>query len=133
MSRLRAFFVWLVMAALPLQGIAAVSMLYCKGHAAGAAQSQAHHPHAADAGAAHDHSKHSHARAESVKPSGDAPAGLPDIAHKCGICASCCHPLETGGFAGWPRFAPLPQAQTTEPFVPIHAATLPLPDKPPRA
>ena len=53
MSLLRLLVVWLVMAVLPLQGIAAGSMLFC---------GQAAHP-AASQQAGHDHASHDHAHA----------------------------------------------------------------------
>lgn len=135
MSRLRLLLAWLIMAALPLQGFAAASMLLCSGaHPMKVAQGSpraAQHADAASAG--HDHAKHSHAVEAEPAQAADSAKPLPDASHKCGACASCCHSLAIAGFVGWPDFAPLPQAGSAEPFVLIDTPFPQLPDKPPRA
>lgn len=133
MSRVRLLLAWLIMVALPLQGIAAVSMLYCNGahHMAGQKQSQP--THQVSSSDEHDHSKHSHATAAQAEKLDDTAKGLPDAAHMCGACASCCNGSAIAALEGWPHFAPLPQIGSTEPFVLIYAAPSQLPDKPPRA
>lgn len=138
MSRFRLFLAWLIVAAIPLQGLAASSMLFCGmgGHHAPAqvASAQADPVSSADvAVAGHDHSKHSHAAEGQAKKAGDA-AGkkLPDASHKCGVCASCCHSVAIAEFPELVVFAPLPQAELAEPFVLIHARPSQVPDKPPR-
>jgi hypothetical protein len=121
MSRLRIVIAWLLMAALPLQGLAAATMLFCEG---------GHHEQSAEAAAAASHGhEHNHAdasgHASSVKPL--------DAGHKCGICASCCYTVAIAQSMRSPSFAPLPQAGLAEPFVLIHTPPNRLPDKPPRA
>jgi hypothetical protein len=115
MSRFRLFLAWLIMAAIPLQGMAAASMLFCgmgahHGPAQVAVQAEAGH---------HDHAQHG-------KKS-------PDSSHKCPVCASCCHGAAIAQFASLAVLAPAPQAESAEPFVLIHARPSPVPDKPPRA
>ena len=79
MSRFRLLLAWLVLAALPLQGFAATSMLLC-------GLEQAGHSHAAApvrGAAAHDHSAHGHATADHAKSdarSGDAGKAGHDVA-----------------------------------------------------
>lgn len=137
-SRLRVVLAWLVMAALPLQGLATATMAFC---GAGHEQSTMDAGSVQMRGANHDHSQHSHAGSgqQADKPSSSHPdvqkAGskaLPDVTHKCGVCASCCHTVAIAEFAQWPDFSPLPQAELAEPFVLIHAPPFVLPDKPPR-
>lgn len=134
MSRLRLFLAWMIMAAIPLQGFAAASMFFCKGDHHTQASSQAAVPSLAAAAGAHDHATHSHpAGLEATKAADQAAdAELPDAAHKCGACASCCHSLAIAGFPQWPAFAPFPQAGLAEPFLLIHAAPSQVPDRPPR-
>ena len=125
MSRLRLLFAWLVLAALPLQGFAAASMLFCGAGLETKVQSSAP--------SQHDHGAHSHAEALKVEKSTGAGAQLPDASHTCGVCASCCH---SAAITQTPRvleMASLPQTAAAEPFVRMHARPSPVPDKPPRA
>lgn len=129
MSRFRRFLAWLVVAAIPLQGLAAASMLFC-----GMGEHHAPAQVAAAAGGQHDHSKHSHAAEVQVKKTADnTNKQLPDAAHTCGVCASCCHSVAITEFPQLVAFAPVPQAELAEPFVLIHARPSQVPDKPPRA
>lgn len=128
MSRFRLFLAWLVLAAIPLQGLAAASMLFC---GVGENHAQAHAAAAPD----HDHSKHSHAApVEIEKASGDhSGKQLPDAMHECGVCAACCHSVAIAESPQPVALAPAPQAELAQPFVLIHARPSPVPDKPPRA
>ena len=85
--------IWLFAVALPLQGLAAATMLGCGGH-----QERHSTPGAADhahgVAAEHVHSKmadatsHDHA---AVDPSQPGKAGVQKgVQQKCGACASCC-------------------------------------------
>jgi hypothetical protein len=139
MSRFRLFLAWLIVAAIPLQGLAAASMLFCGtvGHHSPAqvAVAQADHgSHAAAAIEQHDHSRHSHAaQVEDQTTAGNADQQFPDGAHKCPVCASCCHGVAITGILHLAVTAPAPQAELAEPFVLIHARPSSVPDKPPRA
>jgi hypothetical protein len=140
MSRFRSLLVWLVMAAIPLQGLAAASMLFCGmgAHHAPAQQAAAapsvHASHAESASGSHDHSKHSHDAEVQADKTQDASGGkLPDASHKCGVCASCCSSVAIAEFPQLVAFAPAPQAELAEPFLLILARPSPVPDKPPRA
>jgi hypothetical protein len=140
MSRLRTIVAWLVMATIPLQGLAAVSMLFCGmgAHHASSEQgtevSQAPALHVAAAAVAHEHANHSHAEAQPGNTRADTSgAQLPDASHKCGVCASCCHSVAIAEYPQLVAFAPAPQADLIEPFVLIQARPSPVPDKPPRA
>jgi hypothetical protein len=140
MSRFRTLLAWLIMAAIPLQGVAAASMLFCGmgSHHAPSQQAslmkQAPVQVADKATGEHDHATHSHAAAEQVKKTADTSGvKLPDALHKCGVCASCCHSIAIAEFPALVAFAPAPQADLVEPFVLIQARPSPVPDKPPRA
>ena len=135
MFRIRLLFAWLVLAAIPLQGFAAASMLYCgmgPGHgaqvqprSASSDRTNDHHDHADGA--------HSHAKVEKVDKSLDEKAQLPDSSHKCGVCASCGH---SAAMTETPRslaVTSMPQARAVAPLVLIHPRPSPVPDKPPRA
>ena len=137
MSRLRLVIAWLLMAALPLQGLAAATMAFC-GPAHEHQSTRAMATMADEHGGAHDHSQHAHATEIATAADGGHDAAqdtgaLPDVSHKCGVCASCCHGIALAGLPHWPAFVPLPQGGLAEPFVPIHATPSELPDKPPRA
>lgn len=142
MSRLRTIVAWLVMATLPLQGLAAASMLFC-GMAAHDAHPQlatdlSHASHASTVHVAttveHDHSLHGHAQAQPAAKHGNSSGTkLPDASHKCGVCASCCHGVAIAEHPQRVAFAPAPQADLIEPLVLIQARPSPVPDKPPRA
>lgn len=139
MSCLRVLLAWLVMAAIPLQGLAAASMLYCgmgAHHGNEAVVASLHSPAPADRAAAgrHDHSGHGHvAPVDAGKIADDGQPRLPDAAHKCGVCASCCHSVAIAEFPQTLVFTPLPQAELAEPFVLIDARPARVPDRPPRA
>lgn len=96
MSRLvRLTLLWLLAAALPLQGLSAATMLSCAGGQHDHAVSQVlNQVHGSSAAAAHSHthavqvSQHQPAGTDHTQPekSGLDKAG----AHKCSACASCC-------------------------------------------
>jgi hypothetical protein len=139
MSRFRLFLAWLILAAIPLQGLAASSMLFCGmgGHHAPSqvASAQAHLASSgSSASVGHDHSKHSHASdVQAKKAAHNAGKKLPDAAHKCAVCASCCNIVAIFDFPQLAAIAPVPQAELAEPFLLIHARPSQVPDKPPRA
>ncbi|MCY7320049.1 MAG: hypothetical protein LH617_15240 [Ramlibacter sp.] len=148
MIRLRFLMLWLVMAAVPLQGLAAASMLYC---GMGAQHGTAHSiPVPASAAPAHlgsdasdpDHLSHvshaSHASqghvavADIVQPL-DSQQQLPGADHECSVCASCSNAVLITTLSSSAGAMPLPQAELAEPFVLIQRRPAPVPDKPPRA
>ncbi|MES2188519.1 MAG: hypothetical protein V4454_00230 [Pseudomonadota bacterium] len=138
MSRFRHLLLCLMMLALPLQGFAAASMLYCgmgAGHDAKAAHAEmnsSHHQMADAMGVQHEHGKHDKAM-QAVKQSPDSQKKLPDSTHKCGICAACCSVIAIADFPQTVELQPSPKADLAEPFILIHAVPSRLPDKPPRA
>ena len=143
MSRFRHLLLCLMLLALPLQGFAAASMLYCGmgvGHAVKAEQmdmsSSPHQIQRADVigtlGLAHDHAKHDKT-AQAAKPSPDGQKQLPDAAHKCGVCAACCSVIAIADFPQTVAVQSSPQADLAEPVVLIDAVPSRLPEKPPRA
>lgn len=137
MSRLRSWLLCLLMAAVPLQGFAAVSMLFCgmgEHHGARTAQrlasAQPAHDHAAHAG--HDVAGSHHAQETTEQPASPT-AALPDAAHKCGVCSACCSSIAISASPQPRLFASLPQAALHTPFVRLQPRPAPVPDKPPRA
>ena len=128
MSRIRLLFAWLILAAIPLQGFAAASMLFC---GMGAPHQQVRVQ--AQVASQHDHAAHRHAQTVTAERQADTKAQLPDVTHTCGVCASCCHSVAISQTPASLATASLPQAEAAEPFVLIHRRPSPVPDKPPRA
>jgi len=125
MSVFRFLVACVVLAALPLQGMAAASMLYCD--QAAVAVAAVHEEHAD-----HDHS-HRQASApdgHAAEHAAAADAGHGD--HKCPICALCQLAAipETTPVLRW---ADSPSADLPEPRLAALTRAPPLPDKPPRA
>ncbi|HYD81868.1 MAG TPA: hypothetical protein VEC06_18865 [Paucimonas sp.] len=95
---LKSFLIWLLLAALPIQGIAAAAMLSCR-----AMQSVAATPEAAHAEHAH-HGNAAHAQHEAFDEtaladrtddadgahSGHHSSGKHDASTSCSACAACC-------------------------------------------
>lgn len=129
MLRLRLLFAWLLLAAIPLQGLAAASMLFCGMGPDHGAQHQAQPVSVAADG--HEHASHQHL--EVVTADQDKQLQLPDSSHKCGVCASCCNGVALTATPLLVAIAPLPPAHAAEPFVLLHPWPSTVPDKPPRA
>ena len=142
MIRIRILLAWLVLAALPLQGFAAASMLFCGAGPAHRAQQHLHgefapahhHDDGDDHDQGHGHSAAGpdHAQAHQGGPGADDGAQLPDSSHTCGACAACCHSAAMASTPLLPVLAQLPQVAAAEPFVLIHPQPSKGPDKPPR-
>lgn len=82
MRLFRLLLAWMLMAALPLQGFAAASMVLCG--AAGASAPQVAH--------AHDGGHAMHAHHQPPEQAADTAAdGLQSATHACSICATCCN------------------------------------------
>ncbi|MES2972348.1 MAG: hypothetical protein V4757_02010 [Pseudomonadota bacterium] len=139
MSRFRLFLAWLIVAAVPLQGLAASSMLYCgPGEHHGTAQVASVQGNLdSDSGIANaisDHSSHGSAVVgEAEKSAGSSGEKLPAAAHKCAVCASCCSFLAIPEVSELTVLAPAERAEFSEPFVLFHIRPSQVPDKPPRA
>ena len=150
MSLLRLVVAWLVMAALPLQGIAAASMLFC-GPATHSTVTQhpghdhAGHDHASHDHASHDHASHGHgggsdlgaAHAEGTPDqqtaAGQGGAAQVDDGHGCPVCSSCCNLV---AFSVTPTLAldgDSPSARPHHGPSRVLTRDSPAPDKPPRA
>lgn len=139
MMRFRLLLAWLIVAAIPLQGLAASSMLYCgqgehHGPALVASVQEYSEPVSSIPGAMSDHSSHQTAVvSESEKTSDSASKNIPVAAQKCVVCASCCSFLAIAEVPQLAVFSPAEQAEFTEPFVLFHIRPSQVPDKPPRA
>lgn len=140
MSRIRSLFLWLVVLILPLQGLAATSMLFCGmgEHHASAPQAVVAEPgmHAAhgEMGAHHAEPHQAHAAPAESMADASANAGkLGDLSHQCGLCASCCFQVAIAGQPLVSLLAAAPQADLAEPLVLIRALPSRVPERPPRA
>jgi hypothetical protein len=128
-----SLFLWLMMLALPLQGFAAASMLYCGVNTDHhAAQTQALQTHGSADSSATDHAAHEHLAAQ-TEVKHDAPTKLPDTGHKCGICSACYNTLGTTSPPLAVTAYATPDTRHVEPLVLAYAAPLRLLEKPPRA
>jgi hypothetical protein len=144
MSRFRLFLAWLVLAAVPLQGFAAATMLFCgmeqSGHVSKAAEldgHQGHHHGFASAKSGDDHAAHGHGASDELKSNfatdDGAQTGQDQQGHSCPICASCCHLVAVGGFEPLPQVSAPPGVEPVHPTFRVSTRTITLPDKPPRA
>ena len=108
MFSFRRLLLCLMMLALPLQGFAAASMLYCgmgTGHGAKFAQTEIgsnHHKMTDAPDVKHDHAMHVTV-AKVAKQSANDQKKLPDSTHKCGVCAACCRGKWFFGVLMWIR------------------------------
>ncbi len=126
----------LVMLALPLQGFAAASMLYCGigiGHhsEALAIGEGVSHNAEIDLNSNH-HEVDEHGATETSKQSPVDHKQSSSSTHKCGICAACCCVIAMSEFAPTVGVQSAPQADLPEPFVLIDSHPSRLPEKPPR-
>lgn len=141
MVRIRLLLAWLLMAALPLQGFAAASMLFCGVERAAVSQAAADghvsHEHGDVSIAVHDHAAHGHGFQDQAKA--DTGAGSATQAdqdqqgHGCPVCASCCQVVAIGGFEPFPQTTLAPSIELSSPIVRVVTRTATVPDKPPRA
>ncbi|MDP3759718.1 MAG: hypothetical protein Q8R01_04275 [Ramlibacter sp.] len=132
MRRFRLLLAWLVMVAIPLQGLAAASALMCGPgvHGGGVQTATVQHDHEDGQQA---QAEHSHATQAEQKTGDDADQTAAPVPHKCGVCAFCCHSV---AIAEMPRLVAVPSAPQTallEPFVLMHSRPAQVLDKPPRA
>ena len=104
MSRLRAFFLWAVLLAVPFQGYAAASMLFCE---------PAHPSVAGLADHAQHTGEHDHAKADKVVSDHDGPDA--NSVHTCGTCGAC-HAVGLTSEAPSVAAPPLPEADLAEPL-----------------
>lgn len=137
MPRLRVLLLWLLMLALPLQGMAAAAMVACglpQPLATGAAH-QARPAHAEG----HDHAAmHAHEAAADGHPAHATDqhpgehAKADDGIHTCSVC-SACHAAALLNMHLPEQAHALPQASPSMGFVAMASQAPRLPDKPPRA
>lgn len=127
MTVLRLLLTWLLLAAVPVQGFAAASMLFCSA----ATHEILGKTVAAVAPDEHDHSAHGHQEGLNAKKAQPSEQ-VPDDAHSCGLCASCCHSVAIMELPYSASTAAVTPAQLTEPVVVIVNRSPPFPDKPPR-
>lgn len=138
MVRLRILLAWLLMAALPVQGFAAVSMLLCDSAGAShqhVAASAPAHEHMAHDGAHGDHADgHHHAQADpQAQPASSDPASGNDTGHRCATCGNSCHGVAIASAPVALKLSSAAPPETAEPVAPLTSRHTPVPDKPPRA
>ncbi len=134
MSRLRLFLVWALMLAVPMQGFAAASMLWCGASqqlAAGAVDARVG-PYAAPDAAAHEHAAHMHSDA-SADPAADLAGAPAEPSHSCSVCAACTHGVAIVETTHAVSFQSPSLSASSELFVLIRARPSAVPEKPPRA
>ena len=131
MSVLRLVIAWLVMAALPLQGMAAASMLFCGQAAHTTVAAHGAHDHATHAlgGSAHAHHGHVDAHASPA----DAGEATADDGHACPICASCSNLVALSEPPSLSLAAHVPASQPSHGASRVLTREASTPDKPPRA
>jgi hypothetical protein len=125
---------WIIMFAIPVQGFAAASMLFCGQGTSHHAQVAAHqHPTGTSA---HDHAQNQPEFKPALDNGAVTPgAGMkaPDLMHKCSVCASCCNAVALPQTA----LVVVPdlhlQADPADPLMAAYSRPLLVPDKPPRA
>ena len=140
MPRFRLFLVWLLMAALPLQGWAAASMLYCGPAQREAAHAQANAPAHDSHHVMHEqmHSAHhgvdsdDHAQFDTGALPPQDTGATDGASHTCGVCAACCHGLALAPTQHWDGLLPAPHANLAQPVALVLAGGSSVPDKPPR-
>lgn len=136
MLRFRHLLLCLMMLALPLQGFAAASMLYCSSspsHETVQTQMIAVAPHLADGMVLQHEPSQAALLVQQVDKTSDVQSQLPDATHKCGVCASCCSVVAIADLPRTVAISPSPHADLAEPFVLIHTVPSRQPEKPPRA
>ena len=120
----RSLLLWLLVLAVPAQGMAAAAMVFCgPNHHAGGGQGTQHH--------------HADAQAGQESPAADADAAPRKLVHadphKCSACASCC---SAAAILNSAPVVPAPEVSSTE-FVAVVPTVDPFvaggPDRPPRA
>jgi hypothetical protein len=137
-TKLKAFIIWLMLLAMPLQGFASATMLLCAPTPANAAHEHArvavqpahHHPVLETQGTA----GHMHPDVASTHHAHDCADGAQHHADsKCGSCATCCY-----GAGMVPTFASaLPVQAPRFEVIPFDSGYVPtvdlaLPERPPR-
>lgn len=117
------------MLAVPLQGYAAASMIFCGTGSSGAVAAASVEP-----SDSHDHAQHRHGSAQppETDSAGAASTAEPEALHKCGTCGAC-HAAALVGTLQPGVFNHLPQAQLAEPFDAMATVPPRVLDKPPRA
>lgn len=146
MSRIRLLLAWLLLAALPIQGFAAASMLFCGMERAAVSQAavdgQRGHDSgsAAPAAAARDMAA---SMADGMRPDDQATAS-PDAGkvargdqgmqgHGCSVCALSCQVVAIVGLDPGSQTSPSQSAKPTSPVARVATRATTVPDKPPRA
>lgn len=136
-----SFLLWLMMLAIPVQGFAAASMLYCGMGTEHHANPTQPAPESHQASQATVHMDLSTVAMDDLPgmvndhavQADDFSAKIPDSSHKCGVCAACCNLIGIPGVPSWMASAISPPTQYLEPLAQFYAAPSRLLDRPPRS
>lgn len=137
MVRLRVLLAWIVLLAIPVQGLAAAPMLFCGMRGA---QEGAGHHHPVNGNGEHLHAlseaPHQHDGAVASSPAQPEPqesAQQTGSAHKCSGCDACFHSVGITGPASVLSIATAPQPAPAAVLVVMHSRSTRVDDKPPRS
>lgn len=137
MLNIRSLLLWLLMLALPMQGFAAASMLYCgMGSSNGVVQAEAmpaSHHHSASAEEVNDTKHDMHGQNHAQQQSPDSQKQLPDAEHKCNLCAACCTLVGLSEESEPLTVAALGDTKFLDLLNPTYSTPSRLPERPPRA
>jgi hypothetical protein len=136
---IRTLFIWLLVFAIPAQGVAAATMVFCgpmhPDIVTAAQAATAGHVH----GALDATVDHTHTPADANAPAADVPGVSAEAhaasadPHKCNVCGACC---STGALMSAVPTMPVADAASTA-FCPVVATVEPFasdgPDRPPRS
>ena len=141
MFRIRLLLAWLLLAALPIQGFAAASMLFCAMErtsisqtAVGGKMDQGRRD--AAPAAAHDMAASMSSPDQSMAGpvSGSTTHGDQGMhGHGCSVCAFSCQAAAIVGFDPVPQTSPTPSVEPTSLVARVATRAITVPDKPPRA
>lgn len=124
MTRFRLLLLCCLIWTVPLQGFAAVSMLFCGGNTSLTRQGDM-------SAAAHTASEHHHAAQAQAKPSTHQHTS-PNADHKCGVCAACCSVVAISSVPFVPAVVALPSITLEEPVSAAYTVSPRHPERPPR-
>lgn len=141
MFRIRLLLAWLLLAALPIQGFAAASMLYCAMERTAISQTafdgkMGQERRDAAPSAAHDMAASMGSADQSMAGSESGAMTHGDQGmqgHGCSVCAFSCQSAAMMGLDSVPQASSPPSVEPTSPVARVVTRAITVPDKPPRA
>ncbi len=131
----RRLLAWLLLVALPWQGVAAAAMVLCGPGTQAAVHGvlEAHAPAADGHGMHHGHGAHDALQSHDAGHAESGHGLQADADHHCAACSVCGHALALPGAPVMLQTPPLPQGPVAGVWQRPASRVAPLPDKPPRA